>query len=312
MKKNTTIFLVVLILAAFVLLISAPVQAAVSDKQKDVRNETNEMKETEKRYETEVRQITLNRHTVYNWNGSVVSVTQDPAPRNFTYLFDSWTETNSVTEQLDPFFSLTTDFIKDVFVFHNVVYQITWNNTSSTLPRPQSSDPVVLDLNYDGKIDVANNVWQPHDTFYKSHMRFFDINGDGAMDATEWLAPGTGDGMLCTPSGKGIVETALDLFGTAEGFDDGLQKLSVQYDTDKNGWVEGEELAGLALWIDKNADGVCEKSEIKTLAECKVSRIATGRSVTYVGSYESTDGQVRKLWNWWPTTSQTVRSFPRG
>ena len=316
MNKSTKIFVLLLVLAAFLLVAVAPAFSAVSDKAKEKRVEENEMKDSENRYETEIRKVTLTRHTVYDWNGNVVSVRQDPAPQNFTYLFDNWTETNKQELMLDPYFSLITTFIKDVFVYHNVVFQISYNDTSETLPEPDrgggdgDGDPVVLDLNNDGKIDVANKFWLPHKAFYKSHMRFFDLTGDGAPDAIEWISPNSGDGLLCTPNEEGKVETALELFGTAEGFDDGLHKLSVMFDKDKNGWVEGEELKGIAIWTDKNSDGICDDGEIKPLSDFNITRINTEHSKAYVGKYQTSDGQVKKLWNWWPTISHSVRQYP--
>lgn len=317
MKKATKVLLTLVILLAFVFVIAAPGYAAVSDKQKESRVETNEMKERENRNVTEVRKITLNRHTVFDWTGNVVSVRQDPVPSNFTYLFANWTETNTVSMMVDPYFTLITNFIKDVFEFHNVVYQVTWNNTSETLPAPDTGgnggdgDPVVLDLNGDGKIEVAKNYWLPHKDFYRSHMKFFDLTGDGAPDAIEWISENSGDGLLCVPNENGKVETALDLFGTAEGFEDGLIKLSELYDTDKNGWVEGEELKGIALWLDKNANGICEDGEIRQLSEFNITRISTEKNVSYVGKYETSDGKTHKLWNWWPTICHATRRFEK-
>ena len=315
MNKTTKTIFALVILFAFVFVIAAPTYAAVSDKQKNVRVEENEMKERDNRYETEIRPITLTRHTVYDWNGNIVSVRQDPVPGNFTYLFNNWTETNTVSLMADPYFTLITNFIKDVFVYHNVAYQVTWNNTSETLPEPDrggnggDGDPVVLDLNNDGKIDVANSYWLPHNNFYRSHMKFFDLTGDGAPDSIEWISENSGDGLLCVPNEDGKVETALDLFGTAEGYEDGLVKLSEMYDKDKNGWVEGAELDGIALWMDKNANGICENGEIKSLSQFNITRICTDKNTAYVGKYETSDGSTQRLWNWWPTICHATRAF---
>jgi hypothetical protein len=38
-------------------------------------------------------------------------------------------------------------------------------------------------------------------------------------------------------------------------------------DADGDGWLTGKELGGLAIWQDKNGDGICDPGEVKSLAE---------------------------------------------
>ncbi|MFP4497118.1 MAG: hypothetical protein ACLFQV_02810 [Vulcanimicrobiota bacterium] len=167
--------------------------------------------------------------------------------------------------------------------------------------------PIVLDLDNNNKIDTALNKWQAHDpTFYRDYAKFFDIDGDGKDDYTEWMKADPSDALLVMPE-DGKVETALQLFGTAGGYTDGYEKLSIVCDTDKNGWVEGRELEGLALWIDRNNNARCEEDELHNLSEFGVEKIATSHDA-YKSVYKTADGQTRTTWDWWPSVAE-IRKF---
>ncbi|HXE73304.1 MAG TPA: hypothetical protein VNO81_11655 [Candidatus Nitrosotenuis sp.] len=188
---------------------------------------------------------------------------------------------------------------------HETVTTITVKETKyQVIANLYDYSPLVLDLNGDGRLDVSMGDWKPHaPRFHRQFARFFDITGDGTVDFTEWVAGNVQDGLLVMPE-EGRVENALQLFGTAGGFDDGFQKLSIVCDRDRNGWIEGAELEGLALWVDANVDGVCQPSEMHSLAEYRVSRISTSHS-NYLGSYVTADGQKHTMWDWWPSVLET-------
>lgn len=170
------------------------------------------------------------------------------------------------------------------------------------------SSPLILDLNGDGKVDTAKNDWRPHaPKFYEANARFFDITGDGTADFTEWVSPGAHDGILVRPE-NGTVENALQMFGTAGGFSDGFEKLSIVQDANEDGVIEGAELEGLALWVDANSDGLFEPSEMRSLAEFGITRLSTGHK-NYVGSFTA-NGQPFTMWDWWPAVKET-RKFRR-
>ncbi len=166
--------------------------------------------------------------------------------------------------------------------------------------------PLVLDLNRDGKLDVARNEWRPHaPEFYAENARFFDITGDGTPDFTEWKSLGAQDGILVRPE-NGKVENALQFFGTAGGYKDGFEKLSLVQDGNQDGWVEGAELEGLFLWIDANSDGKMQPAELRTLEEFGIVRISTDHK-DYVGRFVTRDGTENLMWDWWPATKETRR-----
>ncbi len=157
--------------------------------------------------------------------------------------------------------------------------------------------PIILDLDMNQKVDVAYGYWLPHaPNFYDINPRKFDITGDGVEDYVEWLV-GPNDGLLVVPSAE-TVRSALDLFGTAGGWDNGFEKLAT-YDRDGNGWVEGDELAGFKIWIDENMNAVCEPGELFPIEEFHITRLMV-KHTNYVSIYYTDDGKVHRMWDWWP------------
>ncbi|MFP4496592.1 MAG: hypothetical protein ACLFQV_00140 [Vulcanimicrobiota bacterium] len=210
---------------------------------------------------------------------------------------DSKTETK--TERINPYltYNRTDTYTHNYYGKH----------TFELLLYLYDASPLVLDLDQNRKIDTARNSWMPHaPKFYKEFARYFDITGDGERDLIEWMSTDPSDGLLVMPE-NGKVETALQLFGTAGGYADGYEKLSMVCDTDKNGWVEGEELEGLKIWVDSNNDAVSQDSELSELSDYGITRISTSHK-DFVSTYETADGNQHMMWDWWPSVFE-VRKF---
>ena len=236
------------------------------------------------------------------------------------------------TEMLDPYTEIvyTCETTVNTFVTNNnhvttINRQNTVNTTETTYTTTHTNkqhvtetktvdyqlqyyvfdnSPLIFDLDKNGKLDTAKNEWRPHaPKFYVQFAKFFDITGDGVEDFTEWTSASPSDGLLVVPQ-NGKVHNALQLFGTAGGYIDGYEKLSLHFDTDGNGWVEGNELEGLAIWIDANNDAVCQDNELKTLEDFDIKRINVKHN-DYVSKYETGDGQQYTMWDWWPAAAET-------
>jgi hypothetical protein len=165
--------------------------------------------------------------------------------------------------------------------------------------------PIVLDLNNDKKIDVAYNYWLPHaPKFFTQNIVKFDITGDMVPDLVEWVV-GPNDGLLVEPGVKKVT-SALDLFGTAGGYSNGYEKLAT-YDKDKNGFVEGKELEGFKVWIDKNQNGICEENELFDIKQFDVKKLSVKHNGKFVSYYETNDGQKRLMWDWWPAAIEVKK-----
>ncbi len=223
-----------------------------------------------------------------------------------TQPFENWSEQEYSTS------SATKTYVKDGVMVTEVSTNLlieTTDHVYQVVFDGYDSSPIVLDVNGDKLIDVANREWTKHaPKFYGAYAKFFDITGDGSADYTEWVASNTGDALLVMPE-NGEITSALQLFGTAGGYTDGYEKLSIVCDKDKNGWVEGEELEGLALWIDGNSDGIAQPEEIRTLEEFGISSISTAHN-NYTGIYKTSDGETRVSWDWWPCVAQ-CRKFEK-
>jgi hypothetical protein len=130
-----------------------------------------------------------------------------------------------------------------------------------------------------------------------THAVFFDSNGQkvGAfengtyswgehnnMEQTEWLEKGGGDGFLVWDvDGDGQISSGKELFSEFdingyERFANGFEKLAHYFDKDGDGVVTGEELVGLMIWVDEDADGKTDPGELKELEDYRITSLKTG------------------------------------
>jgi hypothetical protein len=130
-----------------------------------------------------------------------------------------------------------------------------------------------------------------------THAVFFDAKGNkvgawengtyswGArneMEQTEWLEKGGGDGFLVWDvDGDGQITSGKELFSEFdingyERFASGFEKLAHYFDKDGDGIVTGDELAGLMIWVDEDADGITDPGELKELADYRITSLKTG------------------------------------
>ncbi|MBI3928503.1 MAG: hypothetical protein HY319_23375 [Armatimonadetes bacterium] len=200
-----------------------------------------------------------------------------------------------------------------LFVLHTDYLTTTTVTTDNTVYQSVGhlfdSSPLLLDLNGDRRADVAEGRWLPHSPkFYKAYAKSFDITGDGVEDLTEWTAPALHDGLLVMPENN-RVDGALQLFGTAGGYEDGFQKLALVCDKDGNGWVQGAELEGLYVWQDKNNDAGFQPEELRGLSEYGIVKLSTRHS-NFVSRYVTQDGKEHTMWDWWPATMEVRKLRP--
>jgi len=111
-------------------------------------------------------------------------------------------------------------------------------------------------------------------------------------EITEWLAKDGGDGFLVHDiDGDGQINSAIELFGTeganGEKYKNGYEKLAALYDRNRDGKVSGDELAGLQIWVDSNADGVVQEGELQSLQQHNITSfdVSNYNGETMEGSY---------------------------
>jgi len=141
--------------------------------------------------------------------------------------------------------------------------KIRWDDSLGAYPM---SDPLILDLNKDGVVDVSGT-------------KYFDLDINGFAEKTFWA--GNGDGLLVMDrNGDGIINDGGELFGDqvtkkdgsiATGGFDALSDL----DSNSDGIIDANDEAfeQLKVWADYNGDGEFASDELKTLNELGISAV---------------------------------------
>ena len=146
-------------------------------------------------------------------------------------------------------------------------------------------------------------------------MREFDLDGTGPK-MWEWL--GADEGLLVfNPKGDaGMAITGRDLFGNVsfgKAWDHGFAPLAT-LDANKDGVLDGEELAALWVWRDKNSDAKVQDGEFVTAAAAGITAIPTGFGKDAKGGLISVDGVTvggKKLpmRDWWSLGGSSKKEF---
>ncbi len=103
----------------------------------------------------------------------------------------------------------------------------------------------------------------------------FDADGSGIKKRWTWITKDAA-WLVYDPSGRGEVDSALQLFGSVTFWlfwEHGYAALGA-LDDDRDGRLTGEELRGLALWNDRNANGVVDAGEVRSLTEAGIVAVS--------------------------------------
>jgi hypothetical protein len=109
----------------------------------------------------------------------------------------------------------------------------------------------------------------------------FDLDGTGRGAEWPWVKPGTAI-LVWDPKATGRIESGRQLFGSVTWWifwKDGYAALDA-LDDDRDGWLSGEEMKGLAVWRDWNGNGVSDAGEVMSVESMGVEAISgrgTGR-----------------------------------
>jgi len=166
--------------------------------------------------------------------------------------------------------------------------------------------PLVLDLDSDG-LELTS---LPEGVS-------FDLLGQGPVQ-TAWMRDGADAFLVLDRNGNGRIDDGRELFGEAVGLDnkstlDGFEALSLVDDPRHGGNADGRVTARdklfsrLALWSDRNLDGVSQPGELRSLAQAKVSELDLGctyrpeasdrhgNQLSLQGQFRRSDGTVGAL-----------------
>ena len=133
----------------------------------------------------------------------------------------------------------------------------------------------------------------------------FPLRGYGPAGRWQWVRPDTAL-LVWNPSGSGHIASGAQLFGgyTWELFwKSGYDALAV-LDADGDGVLRGDELRGLAVWFDRDSDGVSGPGEVVPISALGVTELAT-RALTMEGPHPMnprgvtfSDGRTLPTWDW--------------
>jgi hypothetical protein len=135
----------------------------------------------------------------------------------------------------------------------------------------------------------------------------FDLAGNGVAAQWPWVNSNAGF-LAWDPENRQRIESGRQLFGSVTWWlfwRDGYQALAA-LDDDGNGWLEGNELAGIVIWRDTNGNGVCDPGEIMSLRDAGIVRIAVRSAGRVRGmpfnprGIEFSDGTFRPTYDWMP------------
>jgi hypothetical protein len=127
----------------------------------------------------------------------------------------------------------------------------------------------------------------------------FDLDGTGRNQLWPWVKADTAI-LVWDPSGSGRVESGRQLFGTVTWWMfwcDGYAAPDA-LDDDRDGWLSGQELAGLAVWFDCNSNGICDPGEVMPIESLGIESISVrwtsrdGRSPCNRLGIRLSDGRV--------------------
>jgi hypothetical protein len=173
--------------------------------------------------------------------------------------------------------------------------------------EPQAVTPIIF---------PGNGSAPLHTLLAPDKMVAFDLAGDGRSEQWPWVRPNTGI-LVWDPERTGRITSGRQLFGSVTWWmfwRDGYEALAA-LDDDGDGWLEGKELEGLAIWCDRNGNGIADPGEVVPLSQLGITRVAVrpgGRSegaLFNAQGIQRRDGTYLPTYDWIPTS---VVSEPRG
>lgn len=133
----------------------------------------------------------------------------------------------------------------------------------------------------------------------------FDLDADGVAEVRPWVKPDTAL-LVWDPENTGKITSGEQLFGNMTFrmlFSDGYRALDA-LDDNRDGQLANDELKGLALWHDRNTNGISEPGEVTPIKDTPVRSIRTQATAKYgVHPMNDTgvtldDGSTRPTWDW--------------
>ena len=144
-----------------------------------------------------------------------------------------------------------------------------------------------------------------HDLVDANAAVTFDPDGSGLPRKWGWITPKAG-WLVFDPNGQGHITSGLQMFGNVtfwifwrDGYD-ALRSL----DDDNDGVLRGSELRGIAIWQDRNGNGVSKPEEVRAATEWDITEISCSGETDSNGISSCTrgvtfrNGETRPTYDW--------------
>lgn len=133
----------------------------------------------------------------------------------------------------------------------------------------------------------------------------FDLDGDGIAEQRPWVRSDTAI-LVWDEARRGQITSGRQLFGSVSFFmfwRNGYEAMAA-LDDNRDGELRGSELNGLAIWQDRNGNGVSDPGEVTPLSDCGIQAISVrpdgqedGSPMTRHG-VQLQSGQWLATWDW--------------
>ena len=166
--------------------------------------------------------------------------------------------------------------------------------------RPRAITPIIFPLERPLSLEELVDT---------SRLVTFDLAGDTQSERWPWHRPIAGV-LVWDPRATGRITSGVQLFGSftwSMFWKNGYEPLAA-LDGDRDGWLSGGELNGIAVWCDRNSNGKSEPGEVRPLKECEVLRIAvrpdgaSGAVPSHPRGIRRRDGTYLPTYDWTPTS----------
>ncbi len=165
--------------------------------------------------------------------------------------------------------------------------------------KPRAVTPIIFSLTQAGALEDL--------LAERSRVRF-DLSGDGVARWWPWVKPETGL-LVWDQTNNGCVQSGVQLFGSSTwwiAWRNGYEPLAL-LDDNHDSWLAGAELKGLAVWRDRNSNGVADAGEVLPVRALGIRRIAVQATQNLSGvpanprGLQMNDGRMLPTYDWTPT-----------
>ena len=164
------------------------------------------------------------------------------------------------------------------------------------LPPPSRITPLVMDLNESKPLTSLLD---------SSHQVKFDLDGSARPQTYGWVKPTTAF-LVWDPTHEGAITSGRQLFGNATWWMLWANAYAAldALDDNRDGWLSGKELNGLALWYDRNGNGISDPGEVIAIEKTLIVALRTkfdgreGNSLVSTQGVRLKDGRKLPTYDW--------------